>query len=399
MRDSAVVRLLDDELFWYPPGRGGEPLSLADGAQRERLREILRARAPVLFAAPGSQLRLCRVAFSAGEKRHMASALPYLLEDEFASGIEDLHIASLPVARDALAVAACERRRMAQWRQRLAELGDIGQWIPEPLLLPRQPGEIALVIERGQAVARLGECEGFAAEAGMLPLLLGSVGEEAAGSVVVYGREQAADTELVPEPLRSRVQWRNGGFSAALLLSGESPRPLNLLQGEYAPRLPLRRWWLWWRWPLAASLAAFCMQLAATWLDYRQLQARNLELRRETEAAYRQALPQGSLQDAEKQLANKLRELRGEGAAGVSFVDALVGLGQAAQAEKQAGIANLSFSGRSGEMRVNFLVPDFETVERLRAALESGGLNADLESSHSQGRHVRARFRIQGRES
>ena len=37
MRESAVIRLLDDSLVWYPPGSSGEPRPLDDEAEREQL--------------------------------------------------------------------------------------------------------------------------------------------------------------------------------------------------------------------------------------------------------------------------------------------------------------------------------------------------------------------------
>ena len=77
----------------------------------------------------------------------------------------------------------------------------------------------------------------------------------------MYGRDQAADTALLPAALHDKVQWRNGNLYAALLLSESSGLNLNLLQGDFAPRLPLARWWRQWRAVAALFAAAFVLQL------------------------------------------------------------------------------------------------------------------------------------------
>jgi general secretion pathway protein L len=396
VRDSAVVRLLGDQLYWYPPGRGVEPIPLDDLEQQNQLLDVLKARrSPVIFAVPGADVRLQEVRFSASEKRHISKSLPFLLEEEFVSDIEDMHIASMPLDDEVLAVASSSRDRIEQWQRDLEKLPGIKQWVPESLLLPWRSGEITLVIEGGQAVVRLGDCEGFSVEADMLPALLLSVATERLDSVILYGLDQAADTELVPAAMHDKVQWRNGGYSAALLLGDDASKPLNLLQGEYGPRLPLDQWWRTWRFPIAALGLAFLVQLFATYADFLQLESVNLNMRQSMEAAYRQAVPKGAIADPERQLQRKLKELRGDQVS-VAFVPLLQQVGKVVQAEKNAYISTVNFSGRSGELRMNLLVPDFKAVERIRSQLNSDGLSATVESSNAQDDAVRARMKIKG---
>ncbi len=396
MRESAVVRLVGDQLYWYPPGRGDDPISLADSEQQSQLQEILRARqSPVLFAVPGTEVRLQELSVSANEKRHIAKSLPFLLEEEFASDIEDLHIASAPLRADSLAVASCAHHCLGDWRVLLEELSGINQWVPEPLLLPWRVGEISLVIEAGRVVARSGECEGFAVESELLSAMLAALPESDISSIILYGQDQQQELALIPESLRARVQWRRGGFSAALLLSEDVGKPLNLLQGEYAAQLPLKRWWKLWRWPLVGLGVAFVLQLLATYADYSQLQSENLRLRQSMESAYRQAVPRGAIADPERQLQRKLNDLRGGGVT-AAFVTLLEQVGNVVQAERRAQINTINFSGRSGELRLNLVVPDFKAVERIRSSLNAAGLKATVESSNSQGDEVRARMKVQG---
>ena len=45
------------------------------------------------FAAPAAQVRLLRLELGTGERKHIAQSLPFLLEEQVASDIEQLHFA------------------------------------------------------------------------------------------------------------------------------------------------------------------------------------------------------------------------------------------------------------------------------------------------------------------
>jgi type II secretion system protein L len=350
-------------------------------------------RAPVLFAAPGGDVTLREVTFTPAERRHISKSLPFLLEDDFASDIEELHFAARPLGKLQLGVAACTHDCMHRWAERLGEIAPANQWIPEPLLLPWQPGELCVVIEPERVVARSGENEGFSAEWDIASAMLGALDETCFDTVIVYGMNQDSGAELMPDWIRERMQWRTGNFAAALMLAHEERAPLNLRQGNYGANLPLAQWWRQWRLVLGLFAAAFLLQLVATYAAYTSMQQENLELRRQIEAAYRSAVPKGRLQDAEKQLRNQLRTLRGSGDS-VSFMSLMDRIGRVIQQQPGAQLASVNFSDKLGDVRLNLVVPDFDAVEAIRSGLVASGLEAETENSNAQGDTVRARMRV-----
>ena len=394
MRESAVIRLLDDELVWYPPGSSAEPRALREDAESEQLAAVVAARrAPVLFAVPGGDVTLREVNFTPAEKRHIAKSLPYLLEDDFASDIEDLHFAARPLGKLQLGVAAVTHDCMHRWEEQLAEVASANQWIPEPLLLPWQPGELCVVIEPDRVVVRSGENEGFGAEREIATAMLAALDESQVDAVIVYGMDQASDAGLLPAWASERMQWRTGNFAAALMLADEERQPLNLRQGNYGGNLPVAQWWRHWRLVVGLFAAAFILQVTAAWVEYQGLKEENLELRRQIETAYRSAVPQGRLQDAEKQLENQLRTLRGSGDS-ASFVSLMDRIGRVVQAQDGAQLASVNFSDKLGDIRINLVAPDFAAVEAIRSGLVAAGLEAETENSNAQGNAVRARMRV-----
>ena len=399
MRDTAVVRLVEGRLAWYPPGAGIEPRWLDDDAVREGLRAILADRRhKVYFGVPGADVRLLVQPVASEEKKHLGKALPFALEEQVAEDIDDLHFAWCPLQGEDYAVAITAREKMDAWQALLADLPGIQSWLPEPLLLPWRSGEWCLVLEGPMAIVRFGQCGGFTVERELVAALLAGVAAEAGEpeAVVLYGSEQVADTALLPAGLRERVQWRRGNLCAALMLSDPGGVNLNLLQGAYAPRLPLGDWWRQWRVVAAAFAGAFILQLAATYADYRALSAQNLALRGAVEAAYRRAFPTGAVVDAEKQLRRQLDALGGTGQ-GSGFVSLLARVGGAVAGLPGTSISTINYSDKGDEMRLNIVAADFEGVENLRSRINDAGLDAVMESSSTRGEGVSARLRVKER--
>lgn len=398
MQNSAIIRLVGGRLAWYAPGASDGPRWLDDEQVRERLQAVVaEQRSAPLFAAPGADVRLLQLHLSAEEKKHSGKSLPFMLEERVAEDIEQLHFASVSLDKLDLAVALCRVEQMQAWRDQLAGIPGVRLWLPEPLLLPWQDGEWCLVLEGDDAIVRYGSCGGFTAEQELLPAMLAGLLEQGSepDAVIFYGREQTADLALLPEPLRAKAQWRRGSLYSALLL-GETPQPaLNLLQGPFAVRLPVARWWREWRAVAALFALAFGLQLAATFSDYLRLERENLALRSAVESSYRKAYPKGVLQDAEIQLGRQLAALGGSGQnSGFVRLIEQVGAVTAAHSGTSIDSINYNFTGRGGEMRMNIVAADFAAVEQLRAEINETGLEAIMESSSAMDDKVRARLRV-----
>ena len=398
MHNSAVIRLVKGRLAWYAPGASDEPRWLDDGRTRESFFAVMaQQRLAPCFAAPGADVRLLQLQLTAEEKKHIGKSLPFMLEERVATDIDQLHFASAAMDKLELAVALCSIGTMRDWQAQLADLPGIRLWLPEPLLLPWRNGEWCIVLEGDEAIVRYDRCGGFTVERELLPAMLEGVlaGRAEPGAVIFYGREQAQDIALLPQALQAKAQWRRGNLYSALLL-GEAPDPaLNLLQGRFATRLPVARWWREWRAVAALFALAFGLQLAATYIDYRKLEGENLSLRSAVESSYRKAYPKGAIVDAETQLRRQLGSLRGSGnASGFAHLVEQVGEAIAANAGTTLDSINYNFSERGGEMRMNIVADDFEAVERVRSDINRAGLTATMESSSAQGDKVRARLRV-----
>jgi len=398
LQNTAIIRLVNGRLAWYAPGASEEPRWLDDEQVRESLYALMaEQRNAPCFAVPGADVRLLRLGFTAEEKKHIGKSLPFMLEERVAEDIEQLHFSSVALGKLELGVALCSTAKMRAWQDALADFPGIRLWLPEPLLLPWRSGEWCIVLEGDEAIVRFDECGGFTVERDLLPAMLAGVqaGQPKPGAVIIYGGDQAADSALLPDDLQESVQWRRGNLYSALLLGDTPGSSLNLLQGSFAHRLPLARWWREWRAVAAIFALAFCLQWVATYSEYRNLEQENLALRSAVEASYRQVNPKGNAPKPESQLQRQLAAMRGSGDAS-GFVHLMEQVGAVIAGNKGTTIdtINYNFSNRGGEMRMNILAADFEAVERVRADINSAGLEAVMESSSAQGDKVRARLRV-----
>ncbi|NQX90384.1 MAG: type II secretion system protein GspL, partial [Halioglobus sp.] len=142
MRDTAVIRLVQGRLAWYSPGAGVEPRWLDDdSARRDLLATLTDRRLKVCFGVPGADARLLVQPVAPEEKKHLSKSLPFMLEEQVAADVDSLHFAYCPLDPGDYAVAIVSNERMRFSQTLLEDLPGIRSWIPEPLLLPWQPGE------------------------------------------------------------------------------------------------------------------------------------------------------------------------------------------------------------------------------------------------------------------
>ncbi|MEP6389277.1 MAG: type II secretion system protein GspL [Halioglobus sp.] len=395
-QNKLIVRLSNDRPVLLVPGET-EVRALDVAANLEWLITAVEAgRAQLVFAAPATSVRIQQLTVSAAERKHLAKSLPFLLEEQLADDVEDLHFAMSPLDKLNYAVAHCKHADMEHWQSTLADLSAAERWVAEPLLLPLQAGGWTIVIEDESALVRFDACEGTGLETSLLSVLLDSALATmgAPQSVVLYGFDQAADTQLLPASLRSAVQWRRGGLAASMMIADTGLPEPNLLQGEYAPRLPLARWWLDWRAVAAVLAGVFLLQLVATFADYQSLKNENLALRTAVEQSYRSAYPRGAMVDPEKQLRRQLSTMRG-GAQSSGFMVLMETVGAVIHAQSGTSIASINYNDNGGDMRLNIVAEDFEAVEKIRAGINAAGLEAVMESSSAQSDGVRARLRVE----
>lgn len=378
----SALRLQGEEIHLWQAGQ--EAMRLDDDA--------LSSMNSVPLAVPAERVRLKVLDVPADERRHLGQSLPFVMEEDVVDPIESLHFAFSPTEDDNYVAAVASREDMELWLERLGPDFE-GPFVHEALLLPWQPGEICLLVEESSVLVRIDRWQGFRIEHGLLAPLLDAL-PTIPERVVVYGQQQVDDLALLPQSMAAIAQWRQGGFGAALMLAESSDLTFDLRQGQYAPRLPLARWWRASRILVSALLIGLMVQFASdVWL-YLQLGRENESLRAAIQDSYRSANPRGAIVDAEKQLDRQIAEYAG-GGSGVAFTPFLASVTKVIAEQGEIAISSMNFSASAGEMRLDLMAPDYDAVESLREQLARANLKTTLETSSQRDDRVRARLRIE----
>lgn len=284
---------------------GASPL---DGMPRARTVEAVLPAQRVLFA----RLRLPRV--NAATIREL---LPYAVEDRLLADPAQIHaIAGATNARGETVVEVVDRDWLATMTGALARAGIAPRtaWC-ESELVPRKAHEwhVAWGRERGLLV----DDEGVAATfdpGDTLPLAVRIALDEAAArgerpaSLRVHTEDGTAPPDLARWSSDAGVPCE-ADRSWDTLMAGTPREPLNLLQGELAPRGAVS-----WRLPRAASAliaAIAALQVVFVGIDAWRLQHEKDAIEKKREAIFREAFPEAKVVvDPELQMARNLADLQ-----------------------------------------------------------------------------------------
>lgn len=391
MSERLLIRLHPDgQLAWLAQDAGGRALSPANSGAPPPA-TLARARRIVVLV-PGEDVLLLETDAVSTRRAQLLKAVPFALEDQLVSPVEDLHFA-LPerVERGRIGVAVVARERLRAWVQQLSALGirpDV--LLPDTLALPLPADAASLCIEPRRALLRCGPAQAFACE---LPLLADWLGVAAATALVVHDFRQAAALAL---PVRA-LEYHERQTDALAFFAAHLPREPepNLLQGEFSPshrHLPLRR--LWTR-AAALAAAALVLALAHAGIDWLRLARESARLDAEQRDVLRGALPQLAqvAGDPRQVMQSALTRLSVD--AGGSGVIALLNrIGPVLASMTRVSLKGIEY--RNATLELALRAPDVPALDLVRERLASLGLNVEVTSANSGEAGVDGRLRIGG---
>lgn len=358
---------------------------------------------------PGEKVNSALVTLPSRERRHMREAIPGQLEDVLLGSIEEIHFAFGAVfdlqEQDEICVpvAWCDGTWLLQSVQAVSDAGlELRHAVPDYFLLTRREGW-TLRLDHN-LIVHVADGLGFSVDKALastaLELLCAEHGAPTELRLCADSQQQLHSLEaLLPSGLTSLAEgvcepWWKGAivcFAADSANSGVYEQ--DLLQGDFAPRLPVARWWSQWR-----SAAAILCTAAAAWaidtgLDIERNSEQQSRYQAQIESSFRQVIPKGQLVDAEKQLRHQLNRLSGDTSyeGPVSLIARIAPLLAEGDGIELQG---LSYSARQGDLRLNCHAQSFAGLEQLRGKLVEAGLDAELVHSSADGDGQQARFRI-----
>lgn len=363
---------------------------------------------------PGDIVSTRLMPFARREHRHLRQAMPYQLEEFLAGDVEALHFAlgqwrTAEQPQDDLdavvACAWCDRAWLQQQLQAFAEHGlELSSVSTEPLMLQRDSGWVLRLEDT--LWCHIDNGFGFALDSELATDALEILcHEHGVPTRLVLSAQSEPELQrlkqLLPQVLQGIAELRCESLWQSISPVSNNPvthpsrsQPeINLLQGDFARRLPLAKWWRQWR-SVAALLAVAVIAWSANSLVHiRQQRAQQQHFDMQIESAFRSVIPEGVLVDAEKQLRNRLASL-GSNSNYTGPVELIARIAPIVQKDGSIEMRGLSYNQRQGDIRLNCRAQSFSAIEQLLARLQGSGLQAQLVHSSTDGEGQQARFRI-----
>jgi len=385
---------------------GGEYewLNLSDGQQSshhgdvEQLVDSAEAETSFVFLAPAETTLFREVEYDSTERSIFRKTIPYSLEDDLVNDVEDLHFAFSTPENDKVLVTAIAKTSVDQWLGDFnAENLELKKLVPEGQLIPLFDNGWTLLVDGDRWLLRYGIAHAVAIEKDTaliaLQLLLDEAEQFPDKLYLFTSSGQYEEVlQLLPELLRGITQWQEKDYWDVIADNYNPSVLLNILQGDYAQRLPYLKWVSQWRTPLILLAVVLVVQLLAGLANQYKLSQENVELRREVESIVRQVIPTGPADPV--RLRRKVSSMQGSTSEG--FVSLLNQSASLLMRTKGLSIKSLNYNERQNEIRLTIIVDSFKDVETVRASLEESGLEAQMTGSNQDGDKVRAGLKIKG---
>jgi len=360
----------------------------------------------IIVIVPGNDITLSSAQVPTKNKKRLAIALPFALEDQLIDDVEDLHFAIGDSNEQGVTYCAIvDSAKMDHWVNQLTQFGIQANFmVPDILAVPYMDGSWSLLIEDNVVLVRTGAQSGFSFEIEnaevLLSMLLQENSDNPPEQLYVYKYDDETGGSLDLSGLQLQIQEDICVFNMLPLVQGLNlNNAINLLQGDYSRREQLGKIWRPWL-PAAAMLAGLVfLQLAMTTTTYFQLKSQSVELQSKIIQTYRSTFPKAKrIVNPRVQMERKLKSLRG----GIGESSSALGLLSSAATvlKSTAGLTIKSLRYKDGKLNVDLIIKDLQTLDKIKLELtKQAGLTVDIVTANSRNNQVESRLKIQSKES
>lgn len=390
---------------WMRTGDDGNAGTIRRGSLDEVGGQVHGSR--VIVLVPGIDVLLLNAQVPTQNRQRLLKAMPFLLEEQLASDIEDLHFAPGERRSDGtVPCAVVARSRMDEWLARLREFHIQPDVLAVDFLaLTFVPGVWTLYKDLNGVSLRSGLQSGLFVELDNLVPMLEVALDQAGAQRPARLRILDADMQTaLPDLTALNIEFTHEPYDAQafLQLAQDIDRnnTINLLQGDYSRRERIGKLWRPWV-PVAALAAAFVvLHLSLSAMDYLHYKKQVQELQAEVEKTYLSAFPnEKRVPNAKVQMEQHLKELRGGGkGGGAGFLNLL---GSAAGILKNTpGLELRGVRYKEGKLDIDMTVRDLQILDKLKQLLtQQAAVDVEIVSATARGDIVESRLQLRGRGS
>ncbi|MDN3632374.1 type II secretion system protein GspL [Vibrio lentus] len=325
---------------------------------------------------PGNECLIKRVEIPKGAARQFDSMLPFLLEDEVAQDIEDLHLTILDKDASHATVCGVDREWLKHALELFREANIIFRKVlPDTLAVPfEEQGISALQIDQ-HWLLRQGHYQAVSISEAWLPMFLQS-------DWVVAGEEEQATTIFSYTAMpsddvqqQSGVEWqaKPAELVMSLLSQQAITSSVNLLTGTFKTKSSFSKYWRVWQKVAIAACLLVAVIVTQQVLKVQQYEAQAEAYRAESERIFRAVLPGKqripTISYLKRQMNDEAKKYGGSGE-GDSLLGWLALLPETLGQVKSIEIESIRYDGNRSEVRLQAKSSDFQHFETVRVKLE-----------------------------
>jgi general secretion pathway protein L len=390
MSDRLLLRLAPDGgLTWLRQTGGARAAASNPGVPPA---SVVAAADEIVVLVPAEDVLLTEATLSARNRAQLMQALPYAVEEQLLSPVEDLHFGAARAGAGAIGVAIVAKSKLRGWLDRLAQAGirpDL--LLPESLALPATAQQATLLIDDARAIARLAPWSAFACSVRELPGWLAQANP--APALIVHDFRNA-----LALPLKAQAYHERQRDPLAFLAGGLAHPALNLLEGEFAPRHRHARGKRWWRYAAMLAAAVVVLALAGLGADVLRLSRESARIDAMAQDALHKAFPDIDAAQLARLTPEQLMRGRLERQHGNAAPSGLLNvLGEIAPI-LGGGTTRIQTRGmeyRNGILEVALRAPDMGALDLVRERIATvPGLKAELTAANPGSNGVDGRIRI-----
>lgn len=325
---------------------------------------------------PGNECLIKRVEIPKGAARQFDSMLPFLLEDEVAQDIEDLHLTVLDKDATHATVCGVEREWLKQALDTFREANIIFRKVlPDTLALPlEEQGISALQIDQ-HWLLRQSNYQAVSINETWLAMFLQSDwvaldDEEQSPTIFSYTALPSDDIQQ-----QSGIEWQ--AKPAELVMSLLSQQAItsgvNLLTGTFKTKSSFSKYWRVWQKVAIAACLLVAVVVTQQVLKVQQYEAQAEAYRTESERIFRSVLPGKqripTVSYLKRQMNDEAKKYGGSGD-GDSLLGWLALLPETLGQVKAIELNSIRYDGNRSEVRLEAKSSDFQHFETARVKLE-----------------------------
>ena len=306
--------------------------------------------------APATAMTFHTVTLPRRTQRHWRQAIPFMLEEQLASDIEQLHFAVVARQAERFTVAVMQKTLMARWVAQCQSIGvHIIAILPDVLALPLAEEGWSAVFHQRTWLFRTAVGAGMAAEEGWYRTLL-----------------ESADVQPVIDsysPVPTGVEnWRALPETSLMTLAANAPVTpgMDLRQGDFAVGEPWREAVAPWRGVIAAAALYLLALTGSSLWEHYQLYRQAAVWQEESVRAYQALFPDDKhVVNPRAQMQQHLRAA-GSGNPAASLAAHVGRLQQLVARHDGLQLMTLGYDRRRGELRLQLRALSFVQMEQFR---------------------------------